>query len=116
MCVPEVKELLKELGKKTVILFGVESHVCVTQTAFELMPDYNVVVLADGVSSMNYGEVGLALQRMRDAGAQIASSESVLFQLVKDASDPKFKAISNLVKGTKETTSQALDALVLGKN
>lgn len=116
MCVPEVEQKLKELGTKHVVLFGIESHVCVTQTALDLLSmGHEVVVLADGVSSMNSAEVPLALQRLRDAGAQVASSESILFQLVKDAGDAKFKAISGLVKAFKTETTKALDDLVLRK-
>ncbi|KAI9024680.1 Isochorismatase-like protein [Hyaloraphidium curvatum] len=116
MCVPETQELLQQLGIKTVVLFGIESHVCVTQTALELLPSTDVIVLADGVSSMHPGEVSLALDRMKQAGAQVASSESVIFQLLGDAKDPQFKAVQGIVKESKDRTGQALDALVLGKS
>ncbi len=115
MLVPEVSKVLKDLNITHAVLFGIESHVCVLQTALDLLPDYSVTVLADGVSSINFGEVGIALERMRDAGASIATSESVLFQLLGDAGDPSFKVTSNLVKESKEKTREGLEGLVLGK-
>ncbi|TPX71921.1 hypothetical protein SpCBS45565_g00947 [Spizellomyces sp. 'palustris'] len=115
MFVPEVQEFMKKnLGESpSAVLFGIESHVCVMQTALELLDhDVNVIVLADGVSSMNPGEVKIAINRLRAAGATVASSESVLFQLMGDASHERFKEVSKLVKEYKDKTTGALDALV----
>lgn len=59
-----------------------QSHVCVLQSALDLLENgYNVHVLADGVSSCNAEEVPYALARMRQGGAQITTSESLAFQL-----------------------------------
>ncbi|KAJ3225644.1 Isochorismatase domain-containing protein 1 [Clydaea vesicula] len=114
MWIKEVDQVLsKESKPKTIVLFGIESHVCVLQTCLDLLEqDFNVVVLVDGVSSMNKGEIGIALERMKSSGAILASSESILFQLVADASNPSFKAISNLVKSTKDSTASVFESLV----
>lgn len=59
-----------------------QSHICVLQTTLDLLEGgYDVHVIADGVSSCNPEEVPIALERMRQAGAQITTSESLAFQL-----------------------------------
>ncbi|KAJ3483722.1 hypothetical protein NLI96_g6126 [Meripilus lineatus] len=83
MVIPEVKKHLQERNIKSVVIFGIESHVCVLQSTLDLLEEgYDVHVIADGVSSCNKEEIPIALERLRQAGAQITTSESASFQLM----------------------------------
>lgn len=76
---------------------------------------YSVYVIADGISSCNHFEVPIALARMQHEGATITTSESIAFQLVKDAAIPEFKAFARMIKEEKETTKQGGEALLARK-
>lgn len=99
-------------GKVDAIIVGIETHICVTQTTLDLLErGHRVYVLVDGVSSINFEERGVALARLRDAGAIVTSSEGVLFEVLGDAKSGAFKAVSGLVKDTKEETRSAMGGL-----
>lgn len=86
------------------------------QTALELLNNnIDVFVLADGVGSQNMNEVSVALNYMRDAGAVVTTSESIIFQLMGDAKHEKFKDISKLIKDFKEETKIALEDMAVVK-
>jgi nicotinamidase-related amidase len=94
------------------ILVGIETHICITQTALDLLAaGHRVYVIADGVSSVNPEERGVALARLRDAGVIVTTSESIIFEILQDAKKPGFKAVNSLVKESKEDTKTALRAL-----
>lgn len=91
---------------------GIETHICVTQTALDLLAEgHTVYVLADGVSSCNQGEIAIALRRLVAEGAVVTTSEGWLYECMGDASIPDFKAIAALVKETKDNTRDAVQAL-----
>jgi nicotinamidase-related amidase len=84
---------------KNVIICGIESHVCVLQTAIDLKTKgYNPVVVYDCISSRSKQNLKLAIERFRYEGILITSYESILFELTRGANEPAFKAISKLVK------------------
>ncbi|KAK0737046.1 Isochorismatase-like protein [Apiosordaria backusii] len=91
-------------------------HICVTQTALDLLQaGHKVYILADGVSSTNKEEVPIALARLRQAGAVVTSSESWIYELMGDAAVPEFKGIVGLVKDTARETKGSLGGLVGSK-
>ncbi|KAG8956685.1 hypothetical protein FRC04_000163 [Tulasnella sp. 424] len=113
MLVPEVETMLSQKDIQSVVLFGVESHICVVQTAMALLAEgKDVHVLADGVSSINAEEVPIALARMRQAGASVTTSESLLYEMMGDASDSKFKTFAGLMKEEKSNISESLKSLL----
>ncbi|KIM83890.1 hypothetical protein PILCRDRAFT_818906 [Piloderma croceum F 1598] len=113
MVTPETKAILSDHSNvKSVVLFGIETQVCVLQTALDLLElNYHVHVIADGVSSCNVEEISIALDRIRQAGGHITTSESVAFQLQRDASMTTFKPFSSIIKEEKEATKKSLVTL-----
>jgi nicotinamidase-related amidase len=92
-------EQLSALGKSYVILFGIETHVCVLQTCLDLhLAGYVPVIVEDCVSSRNPIDKRVAIERMRQEGALITTYESLLFELTRQAGNEIFKSISRIVK------------------
>ncbi|HEY3490816.1 MAG TPA: isochorismatase family protein [Candidatus Deferrimicrobiaceae bacterium] len=90
---------LGSLGRKHAILVGMETHVCVYQTAIDLMrAGYSVFVIDDAVSSRFRHNYESGLRSMIHAGAVVFSTETALFSLLKRAGTPEFKKISSLLK------------------
>ncbi len=97
--VPEINEQLKKSEAKNVIICGIESHVCVLQTAVDLITaGLNPIVVMDCVSSRTAENIEIAKERFRYEGIMMTSYESILFELTASASAPEFRAISKLVK------------------
>jgi isochorismate hydrolase len=87
------------LDYKSVILCGIEAHACVLSTCLDLLENnIDVHVIVDGVSSRSLVDRKYAFKRMKQSGAYLTTSESIMFQLCKDAAHPKFKHIQKLIK------------------
>lgn len=95
----EFKQKLITCGRRQVVLVGQETHVCVLQTARDLLRlGMQVFVVEDAVCSRLEQHKFNALARMRQAGVGVTCYESVLFEWLRDAKHPHFKAISQLVR------------------
>ncbi|XP_055063002.1 isochorismatase domain-containing protein 1 [Misgurnus anguillicaudatus] len=102
MVLPEVEVALAELpAVRSVVLFGVETHVCIQQTALDLVGrGFEVHIVADATSSRSMMDRMFALERLARTGIIITTSESVLLQLVADKDHPKFKEIQTIIKAS----------------
>lgn len=95
----EFMEALRASGRKQILLVGIEAHICVYQTAIELLNlGYDVEVVSDGVSSRTMENRDLALAKMRKAGIGLTSVEMILFELLGVAEGGRFKEIAKIVK------------------
>lgn len=104
MLVPEVEKHWRHApsmqGRTQVLLCGIEAHVCVLQTALDVLklPDSDVFVVCDAVSSQRPHDRAAALERLAAAGATMTSAESCLFDLLRSSEHSDFKAVSALIK------------------
>lgn len=85
-------------GAEQAVLCGIETHVCVAQTALDLIDGgVQVQVVADAVGSRNVADHERALERLEQAGAVVSTVEAVLFELLGTAGAPEFKAVQGLI-------------------
>ena len=97
--VPAFIDRLNSLGRNQVILSGIETHVCVLQTAADLIQrGYGVHVVADAVCSRRRLDWEIGLRWMEKNGAMITTTEIIAFQLLKEAGTEEFKRLSKFVK------------------
>ena len=92
-------EKLRAVGATQIVLCGLETHICVNQTAHDLLSEnFEVHLLEDCVSSRFTRDKEIALRKMEMSGVVPSSVEMVLFEMMKDAKHEQFKEIQNLVK------------------
>jgi len=90
---------LKSLNRSQILLCGVETHICIYQTAVDLVgAGYSVDVIADAVSSRTEENKKNGLKKIEKVGANVSSTEMALFELLKSAKHPQFKQVVKLVK------------------
>lgn len=94
-----IKAKLESLNRKKVVLTGIETHICVYQTARALLDaGYEVYVVKNACSSRSSKDYRTALELMRDYGAKLTCVETVLFELLGSSKHPNFKEIQALIK------------------
>lgn len=94
-----VRSNMEALGKKTVIVCGIEAHICVLQTCIDLKAaGYTPVLVTDCISSRKASDKEVALMRAQSEGILLTTTESILFELTRKAGSPVFKEISRLIK------------------
>jgi nicotinamidase-related amidase len=96
---PRFMHNVEALGRQQILLAGIEAHVCVYQTAADLLSrSFEVHVVADAVSSRRAFDKTVGIDRMRSIGARIACLEMVLFELLRTAGHPAFKSVLKIVR------------------
>ncbi|KOS17850.1 Isochorismatase domain-containing protein 1 [Escovopsis weberi] len=110
-----IPPIASQLGPKSrIAVVGIESHICITQTALDLRDAGHIpYIIADAVSSCNRAEVIIALDRLRaEPGIIVTTSESWMYECVGDASHPAFKGLINVVKNSIPETRRVWDLLL----
>jgi nicotinamidase-related amidase len=96
---PKLVDALRELDRRQVVVTGIEAHVCVVQTALDLLgAGYQVHLPHDAVQSRRPADRDHAIDRMATAGAVVTSTESALFELAERCGTDDFRTVAKLVK------------------
>ncbi|MDX9976466.1 MAG: isochorismatase family protein [Candidatus Cloacimonadales bacterium] len=96
---PEFIDHIKALGPDHIVLYGIEAHVCMAQSALDGKAlGYNVLFVNDAISSRKQTDKEIAVQRLVHHNVEMISMEMLLFEILEDAKHPQFKEISALVK------------------
>lgn len=102
MLEPEFANKIKELkaaGRKQIVIGGIETHICVLQTAHDLMKEgFEVYVLKDSCASRNKAEYKTGLELLKQYGAKVTCLEITLFEWLKTSKNPNFKEVQALIK------------------
>ncbi len=93
------QQALRESGRKQILICGIESHICVYQTAMELISSgYEVQMVADVVSSRVASNRDITLNRVQSEGIKLTSSEMAIYELLRTAESPQFKEMLKVIK------------------
>jgi nicotinamidase-related amidase len=94
----EFNSAIAATGRNTLIITGIEAHICVTQTALWAQGRYGVQVVNDAISSRVSENVSVAVERMRASGVTITSTEMIIYELLEQAGTDQFKTMLPYVK------------------
>lgn len=89
---------LKRINKNNLILAGIETHICILQTALSAPKKYKVFVVSDAVSSRNPKDHEMAIERLKLAGKIITTTETLIFEICKKANIKIFKEALKIIK------------------
>ncbi len=94
-----IKKAVITSGKKTIIISGIESHICVFQTAVSLINNgFKVIIASDGVASRRLEDRNMALRMLTETGVLIYPTETIAFMILEKSGTPEFKKLSPLFK------------------
>ena len=93
-------ERLEDLNRKALLVVGIETHICVAQTVLHALPRHQVHVIADAVSSRSPDNWRVGIERMRQAGAVISSTEMAMYELMERAGTDEFRAVLEIGKAS----------------
>ena len=97
--VPEIVEILRTSRKHQVVLFGIETHICVSQTVNALVEaGYDVTVISDACGSRTESEHVAGIERIKENGGHVITTEMALFEWLKSSKHPAFKEIQQMIK------------------
>lgn len=92
-------DLIKSFEKNHIILFGIETHICVLQTALDLLENgFEVYLIRNACKSRSDYESAAGTELMKEQGVQLLTLETALFQLLRTSKHPKFKEVQALIK------------------
>jgi isochorismate hydrolase len=95
----DFQQALSGIGRKGLLLTGIETHICVAQTALFAPGDFLVQVVEDAVSSRHLSDKDMALQRLRQSGVTVTTTEMAIFEILEQAGTDLFKKTLPLIKG-----------------
>ncbi|MBA7533082.1 hypothetical protein ES705_25317 [subsurface metagenome] len=96
---PAFIRVLNRIGKRNVVIMGTGAHICILQTALDLLyNNFNPVIVNDCIGSSKESDKKVAVWRMRDVGSVITTGESILFELCREAGTPEFDDILKILK------------------
>lgn len=99
----ELADGWRDQRRPQVVVSGIETHVCVLQTVLDLLSEgFQVHVVADAVAARGQLDHDIALRRMESSGATLTTTEAAMFEWCGDSRDPQFKAVSALIRETRE--------------
>jgi nicotinamidase-related amidase len=112
MCTEEVSAHMSKLDKQAIVLFGIEAHVCVLQTALDLLEQgKDVHIIVDACTSQQAFDREIALQRLSQAGAFLTTAQSAAFMLMQSAEHSNFKSVSKLTVEHMKLPNEFNDAM-----